>query len=162
MTRRQRPAQVSKNPSFLNMQRTLCEILINFRVPKATRRDTQETRKSLFPNWKQQKNHVFENIFFRKFFLWIHSAENGTLGSQNAFFMPKIFMKVKEVHSDLTKNFEVAQSSRKKSFPQLLRKHSQFHWTKRDQKITRKSSLRPGPVKAFPSQKTSNQSSRKN
>ena len=33
-------------------------------------------------------------------------------------------MKVKEVHSDLTKNFEVAQSSRKKSFPQLLRKHS--------------------------------------
>ena len=53
-----------------------------------------KTRKPLFPNWKEQKK---TNYFSKFFLLWekSHSAENGTLRSQNAFLKPKTFWEVK-------------------------------------------------------------------
>ena len=92
------------------IRRTKCKMtLLKFHIftaPKNTRRDTHESRKPFFPNWKQQKTHLSQtetfkkkqknkgkNRIFRKKFLKkvsgkSHSAEN----LEQSFMLAKRFI----------------------------------------------------------------------
>ena len=68
---------------------------------------------------KLKKKEVFSNMQKDTVVETLSIAENGALSSQTAFFMPKAFIKVDDVHFDQLSNFFEKAHSAKKYFPTI-------------------------------------------